>query len=165
MNFLDLIQHAELLAISVAISPTEESIYNIRCREYSDRFSTPLHLVYDLDPLFVIRNLFEDRFRPSEIQEEIPELLEKLYQIKDPTYTSMSKQDTEDMVDNVLNREIRRLAKKKDPWTGEVQKPSVVKNTSGEEVKEPPKKSGGVSFESLEQIDEAGEANKGGFKD
>jgi hypothetical protein len=165
MNFYDLIHHAELLAIGVALSPTPESIYSIRCREYSDRFRTPLHEVYDLDPMFVLKNLYEDKYQPSEIHDEMEDLLDKLYTMQDPTYSRMNKQDLEDMVDAVMNKEIKRLAKTKDPITGELKNPLLAKKTSDKEVKPIPPKGGSMSFESLEMSDEAAEGNKGGFKD
>jgi len=166
MNLYDLIHHAELLAIGVAISPTPESIFAIRCREYSDRFRTPLHMVYDLDPMFVLKNLYEDKYQPSEIQDELEDILDKLYTMQDPTYSRMNKQDLEDMVDAVMNKEIKRLAKAKDPITGELKNPLLAKKTSENKKEEAPKpKSGGLSFESLEMSDEAAEGNKGGFKD
>jgi len=99
------------------------------------------------------------------IHDEMEDLLDKLYTMQDPTYSRMNKQDLEDMVDAVMNKEIKRLAKTKDPITGELKNPLLAKKTSDKEVKPIPPKGGSMSFESLEMSDEAAEGNKGGFKD
>lgn len=113
MNLYDLLEYSQLKAIQAAISPSLESIWRMRCRDYSQKFFTPLHLVMALDPIFILQALYEDQFQPSIVEDELEELLDRLYIMKDPTYSRMSQQDTEDMVDMVLNKEIKRAANKK----------------------------------------------------
>lgn len=155
----ELLEQAQLLAIESAISPSEESIYRLKCRQYSEKFFTPLHLVEELDPMRVFLALAEDQYHPSVVQDELEELLEKLYKMQDPNYSKMDKQEMEDMVDAVLNKELKRLGKKNP------KKSLLDKKTSEKEKKPIPPKMGSMSFENLEKADEASEAVKGGFKD
>lgn len=157
--FLELIEQAELLALHAAISPSIESIYRLKCRQYSVMFHTPLDRVMELDPAFVLQALYEDRFSASAVDEELEELLDRLYTIQDPTYSRISQAETEDLVDSVLQKEMKRLGKNKPS-----EKTLLAKNTSEKETKTTNPKSGGLSFESLEKADEAIEGNSNGFK-
>lgn len=131
-------EHCEIRAIQDAVDPTNDSIYKIKCRDYSKIFFTPLHEVMKLDPVFVISTLYEEKYRPIEIESELDNILEKLYTIKDPTYTKISKEDLEDLMVNVLNKEIRRLSKKK-PTPANIQ--SEIKESESKP------KSGSMSFD------------------
>lgn len=155
MNLYDLIEFHQVLSIGLALEPTTESIFRIKQREYSDRFNTPLHEVAKLDMAFILQHLYEDLYPPSIVEEELEELLDKLYKIKDPTYSRVSVQETEDLVDAVLNREIARAAKKKVP-TQESSKEVDMPGT-------PTPKSGGLNFGQLESLESKAESNKAGF--
>ncbi len=162
MKYYDLIEHAELLAIEAAIAPSPESIYRMKCRQYSVQFHTPLNQVMELDPMFVLQAIFEERYHPSIVEEELEELLERLRKIEDPSYVRMTQQETEDLVDAVLNHELKRKGKSKDK---PLEKTLLEKNTS-EEIKKPiPQKSGSMSFEDLSKSDEMEESGKSGFRD
>ena len=158
INFYSLFELCELRAINAALDPTPESVWRIRCRQYSQMYHTPLHVVMnELDPTMVLQALYEDKYHPSVVEQECEDLLEKLYLIKDPTYSRMSKEDEEAMVDAVLNREIARAAKKRRP-TQETIQADIKKAES-----KPLPKSGGMDFGNLEEIDGKAEANKEGF--
>jgi hypothetical protein len=158
-DFYSLFDLAQIKAIQVALEPTLESIWLIRCREYSVKYHTPLHVVVnELDPMFVLQQLFEDRFTPSDAEEDLEGILEKLYKIKDPSYSRMTAAETEELVDAVLNKELKRLSKKKN--TSE-EKPKPKEKS----VVPPNPKSGSMSFGSLESLESKVEANKAGFED
>jgi hypothetical protein len=161
MNYYDLLEHAELLAINAAISPTAESIYRMKCRAYSQQFHTPLHLVYELDQAIVLQALYEDKYHPSVVEEELEELLEKLRKIEDPSYTRLSDAEVEDLVDAVINHENKRKGNKPKKKTSE--KTLLEKNTSEIVDLPTPPKSGGMSFGDLEKSDEASESGRSGF--
>ena len=155
MNFYDLLEYCQIKAIYNAIDPNQESIYRIKCREYSTKFFTPLHIVQDqLDPLFVMQALYEDKYTPNIVDEELPELLEKLYKIKDPTYDPMPKEEMENLVDAVLNKEIQRLAKKK-----ALTQETIQQEIKQVETKKPIKKLDFGHLEALESEAEAGNSN------
>jgi hypothetical protein len=156
MNLYDLIEYAQVKAILNALDPTQESIWRIKCREYSELFSTPLHVVVnDLDPVFVLQQLYEYQFNPSIVDSELPELLEKLNKIKDPNYDPLPKEEMENLVDAVLNKEIERLSKKKTP----------VQETAKQETKpsKPQMLPKSLDFSDLEKMESKAELNKSGF--
>lgn len=113
MDFYKILEYCELKAIQSAVSPTTDSIWRLQCRKYSKEYFTPLHEVVKLDPLFVLQALYEEKYRPNEIESELEGILENLYTIQDPNYTKISNEDMEELVDQVLNKEIKRLSKKK----------------------------------------------------
>ena len=139
-NFFDILEHSQLRAIDAAINPTAESIYRIKCREYSIKFHTALDQVMKLDPMFVAQTLFEDLFHPSIVNEELEELMDKLYIMKDPNYSRMKQEEVEDLVDAVLNKEIARAAKKK------ITSQEITSQIRAAEAKP---KSGGLDFKDL----------------
>jgi hypothetical protein len=160
VDFYDLLELAQLRAIHSALEPSADSIFRIKCRQYSEKFHTPLDRVMnELDPNLVLQALFEDQFPPSIVEEEAEDLLDRLYTIKDPSYRRISQEETENLVDSVLNREIARLAKtkKKAPTPENIQE--AVKQAEAKP------KSGSMSFGDLEKMETASEANKSGFKD
>ena len=122
-------------------------------------FHTPLHMVDDLDPMYVLQALSESKYPPSIVDEELEELLETLYKMKDPTYSRMSAQETEDLVDAVINKEIKRTSQKKAPTQDTIH--AAIQTAA---IKATPK-SGGMSFTDLENLETKSEANKAGFKD
>jgi hypothetical protein len=163
MDFYSILEFEQLKAIQAAIEPSMESIYRMRCRSYSQKFFTPLHEVYDLDPSLVLQSLYEDQYHPSIVEEELEELIEKLYIMRDPNYASMSKQEIEDLVDSVLNKEIARAAKKKRPTQETIQTEIKAAEIKKPEIDVKPK-SGSMSFGDLEKIDSKVEG-KNGFED
>lgn len=159
MNLYDLLELSEIKAIESAIDPTPESIWRMRCRAYSQKYFTPLHVVMnELDPNMVFQALYEDIYSPSIVNEELEELIEKLYKIKDPSYSRMSKEDTEAMVDNIMNYEIARMAKKKAPT-----QESISTEIKTAEAQKP--KSGSMDFSQLENLESKSEQGKSGFED
>jgi hypothetical protein len=162
LDFYSLFELAEIKAINAALQPSLESVWRMRCREYSTLFHTPLHVVmYELDPEMVLQALNEEKFPPRIVEEELEELAEILYKIKDPKYSRLSKEDLEEMVDAVLNREIARAEKKKKAPTQQ----EITSEVKAAEVKSKIPKSGGMNFSNLEKIDSDSEANGPGFKD
>jgi formate dehydrogenase maturation protein FdhE len=156
-SFYDLFEICRLRAIALAIDPTTESIYRMRCREYSEKYHTPLHIVEkELDPMFVLGHLYEVQYSPKVVDEELNAILEELYKIKDPNYAPMSKEELEDMVDAVMNKEIKRLSKNKRPT-----QETIATDIKKAEVQKP--KSGSMSFGDLEKLEQTAESNKMGF--
>ena len=158
IDLYSLFELAELRAIHAAIEPTMESIWRAKCRSYSLTYHTPLHVVMnELDPLHVLQTLNEEKYSPREIMEEPQEILEILYKMRDPNYVIVSQEETEALVDSVMNKELARAKKKKAPTQQEIQ--SQVK------AAEAKPKSGVLDFGNLEQMESQAESNKAGFKD
>lgn len=157
-DFYSILELAEIRAINAALMPSAESMYRARCRQYSIMFHTPLHVVQELDPLFIIQSLQEEKYTYREVHDDLEGVLELLYRMKDPSYTSMSKEETENLVDAVLNKELERASKKKSPMQETYAKPV--------EQKPEPKikpKSGSMSFGDLERTESDAEDGRNGF--
>lgn len=154
MDFYDFLRYSELKAIYSALDPTLASIYRQKCRAYSETFHTPLHEVHNLDPEFVLQNLYEMEYTIRSVEEDIEGVLEYLYKMKDPTYNPLSKEDTEDLVDAALNNLIRK-------GLGKKLKKVILKET----IDLPVPKSGGMTFGDLEKKEEIAEQGKSGFED
>lgn len=154
MDFYSLVEFSQLKAIHAALEPSIDSIYRLKCREYSIKFHTPLHVVVnELDPVFILQSLYEDQYHPSIVEDELEELLERLRTIQDPTYSKMSQEDVEDLVDHVMNKEIKRMGLSKKP-----------KEVKKEEPKEKTvAKSGSMDFSSLQRSESDSESGKGNF--
>lgn len=153
-DFYNLFELAQLRAISNAIEPTIESIWAMKCREYSQAFYTPLHVVVnELDPMFVLQSLYETHYTPASVDEELEEILEKLYKIENPLYEKISKEEMENLVDQVLNKELKRLGKKKE-ISKKIELPK-------KEVEQP--KSGFMKFDELEKQESQDELGKKNF--
>jgi hypothetical protein len=161
MHYYDLIELAEIKAINSAIFPSTESIYRLKCRQYSEAFFTPLDRVYDLDPQLVLQALYESKYPPSVVENELEELIETLKRIEDPRYTRVSQEEIEDLVDAAINNLNRIKGKKKT-----VIEESLLDKDSKELKKQPiPPKQGSMSFENLQQLEESSENNTKGFRD
>lgn len=93
VTFADLIETFKASAICTALVPTEDSLYRNFCRRYSIAFHTPLHLVQKLEPEFVILNVFEHEMDSMNVDENLEDLLEMIYQIEDPSYDSKAEED------------------------------------------------------------------------
>jgi len=158
MDFYQLFEIAEIKAIQSAMEPSLASIWRKRCRDYSEMFHTPLHVVVnELDPSFVLQALYESKYPPSVANYELEELLEILYKIKDPLYSRMSQEETEELVDNVLNREIKRLSKKQRPT-----QEKIASDIKAADHKKKPK-GGSMDFSQLDKLETKSETNKAGF--
>lgn len=56
-----LLNWVRILALKSVEKPTYEELFDSICRNYSEKFHTPLHQVYDLDPVFVIKQFYASR--------------------------------------------------------------------------------------------------------
>lgn len=149
MDFYGLLEHIQVKSILLALSPKDHYVWRKMCREYSERFHTPLDRVHDLDPEFVLTNLFEEEFSTNNVKKNLDEILDRLYRLRDPNYEAVSSADLEDLVDLVLNKEMKRKGEvRNDP------KPEEPKPTEG-----------GMSFSGLDRMDEIAERGKSGFKE
>jgi hypothetical protein len=113
----------------------------------------------DLEPTLILTALFESEYHPSTAGEDAEELLETLYEIQDPNYQKVDPQETEDLVDMVMNRELARMEKKK-----ALTQQTIVEEIVKEEAKKAHKpKSGKMDFSSLEKMESREEEGTAGF--
>ena len=159
-DLLSLLELSQIKAIGNAIDPTLESIWQLKCREYSKTFHTPLHVVLDLDPELVLDSLYAEKYGLGIEDSEIEDLLEILYKIKDPTYSKISREEMEAMVDMVINKETARLKKQKVVETSLPGDKPIEINPVKPQVK-----SGGMNFADLEKQEAGQELNGEGFEE
>ena len=61
------------IALSNVISPDDDYLYRKYCRQYSKLFSTPLHIVYELQPDLMLKTVYE--YQLEQMEEEDLDLL------------------------------------------------------------------------------------------
>ena len=88
IDFKDLLDTCQAEAIANKLSPTESSIWRSLARSYSKLFSTPLHLVLNMDSEHVILNVYEYQLKDLDEDkiENLEHLMETIYTIEDPDY-------------------------------------------------------------------------------
>lgn len=109
-----LLVYCKIKAIQNALTPSEESVFDSFCRAYSKRFFTPLHIVRQLDPEFVIQSVFDDNYEEVDVFDEIEGILEDIYKIESPGYEKQQKVDMDAFIKNMEQREKRRLRGEQD---------------------------------------------------
>lgn len=146
IKFQDVIDLARSIALASKVSPTEESVWRSMCRSYSTKFATPLHLVMELDPEFVLIHHYESQFDELDDLEEIIEsFLDVVYGLEDPEYEKAKKDNDDEFAEEVEQQELLRVAKVK-------AKAEALKKTASEEPKAPDSnlpQSGGINLSYL----------------
>ena len=89
--------------------------------------------------------------------------MDELYTIQNPEYSRISKEQLEELVDAVMNKEIQRASKKK-PVTQQTIAEDIKESVSKKpiEKKDPPvklPKSGGMNFSDLDKLESNQENN------
>lgn len=59
----ELIKALQILALKACEEPNDMDVYNRICRQFSKDFNMPLSEVIDADPIWVLRNYFEDKYQ------------------------------------------------------------------------------------------------------
>lgn len=113
MTLQDIIDYCRAAAIADALYAGEEANYRYICRQYSKTFFTPLHLVYSLDPEEVVRAYFEDQMDARDVDKEIDSLLDAIYELEDPNYTSEKREELNDFIKEAEEQERKRVASNK----------------------------------------------------
>ncbi len=111
MDFNDLLECMEAEALSNKLFATEASIYEYICRRYSQRFSTPLHLVMELDPAFVVRMHYEAELDEVDLEENLESVLDQAYALQDPNYERSKKDQFAEDIKKYEAQEAERIAK------------------------------------------------------
>jgi len=58
----ELIRAIRILAVQSVEDASDEDVYAKVCRFYSKEFNTPLHMVEELDPIYVLTHFFQHRY-------------------------------------------------------------------------------------------------------
>jgi hypothetical protein len=114
LEFRALLNSLQTQAIANKLSPTEVSLWRSMCREYSQKFHTPLHLVLEMAPEDVVINIYESQLEPINARkwENLERILETLSMIEDPDYDTKKEKKLQDEIATMEREEEERLEKK-----------------------------------------------------
>lgn len=98
IEFKDLLDYCRAESLANRVAPTELSVWRAICREYSETFHTPLHLVLEMDPEFVILNVYEKQAEDIDLEDyqRLEHLMDILRAIEDPNYEANQKAEQDE---------------------------------------------------------------------
>lgn len=141
MELRELLEYCKAEAIANTVSATEVSVWRTLCREYSKKFSTPLHLCLDgtIDPEAIVLAEFEDQLSNFKEEDHLDSILDQIYTLEDPDYESAKSEELYNFVEKAEKEEAERLrlgkpihkALAQDPQIKEVEPQHVVRKKSG----------------------------------
>lgn len=156
LQFKDLTEYCQALAVAGKLSPDEESVWRYFCRVYSQKFNTPLVQVLEMEPEHVILNVYESQMDDLDTDENLDRMLDIIYGLEDPEYEASKKEELNSFIEQAEKEEKERLSKNK-PIHPALRYESEVslKNTPENEAatKEAPK-SGGINLAYLAKEEE-----------
>ena len=111
VDYQYLLDYCQIEALANAVRPTESSSFRAICRSYSKLFPTPLHLVLNLDPEFVILNVYEHQAESLDLKnyQRLEDLLDRLSSIDDPNHESKKKKEQEEFDRKAEAEEAERI--------------------------------------------------------
>lgn len=110
LSLRELVELCRAEAISCKLSHTEASAWRSYCREYSKMFHTPYHLVLDMEPEFVVLAVCEDNLDDINVEENLENLMNRIYTIEDPSYEASQEQELQDWIKDAENEEKDRVS-------------------------------------------------------
>jgi len=150
MFFKEIIETAQSVALANKLRPTEISIYEKICREYSKLFHTELTKVYDLSPEFVFTQLYSNQLESWDEEERLPEILEMIYSLSDPNYDASKEAAIKEETQRIIEEEERRIMEKKPIHSslGKSQSKAIQEDPIPKELP----KSGGINMALINQL-------------
>lgn len=111
IEFKDLLEYCQALAIANKMNPTEDSTWRSLCRDYSEAFHTPLYLVLEMDPEHVILNVYEKQAEGMDIEDynKLEHILDTLRTIEDPNYEAVKNKEQEEFDRKAEEEEEQRV--------------------------------------------------------
>jgi hypothetical protein len=109
MSLRELTEFCQAQAIADKLNPDEASVWRAVCRAYSQKFSTPLHEVLNLDPEFVFTHYYEDQLEELDGYEHLEKMLDILYGIEDPDYEQTRKEEFDSFIEMAEAQEEERI--------------------------------------------------------
>lgn len=129
MSFPLLLEYCQSVALAEKFNRTEDGIYRSICQTYSKTFHTPLHLVFELDPVEVLTAYFTEWLdnRNLDEEEDVEELHELILGLIDPSYLD-NKEDELNKYMKILAKEEKAKAKTKSKAKGTAPKVELPKS-------------------------------------
>lgn len=104
---------AQAEAIAEKLSPTNDGTWRSICRAYSKKYSTPLHLVVEMAPEFILQHHYEGEFEDVDLEEHLDQFERMIRMIEDPNYVQEEAEELDDFIEKAERDEEERLAKGK----------------------------------------------------
>lgn len=135
IDFKEFLETLQAEAILNKLNPTEETIWYSIARSYSQKFSTPLKEVLEMDPAHVISQHYGAQLDDVDAEENAEKLLELVNTIKNPNYEKEKNGDLEDFVKQAEEEEKQRI--KKGAPVPTTTKKSLLDNNVKDQEKQP----------------------------
>ena len=164
MDFKDLLDYCRAEAISNTLANSEVAVWRSLCRNYSKKFSTPLHLCLDgtIPAEDILLAEFEDQLDDFDEDKHLDAIMETINRLEDPNYDEILNKELEEFMTKVAEEERERIRLGK-PIHKAMQKETDLENTSEKQVEETPKQSKG--YVNLAYLQEEEINQVGGFED
>jgi len=154
IEFKELLDFCQAEAIANKMAPTEASVWRALCRQYSEKFHTPLVQVLEMDPEHVILNVFEAQSEDMDVEDyqKLEHIMDTLQTINDPEYERAKAGEQAEFDRRAEEEEAKRIAAGKPVYQGKR------KNTFGKtEAPEEKKPTGGsINLDYLSKQDSEG---------
>lgn len=155
IDLKDLLEYCQAEAIANRMNPTEESLYRYFCREYSEKFFTPLYLVLEMDPEHVLLNVYEKRSENIDLEDyqKLEAVLDTIKSMRDPDYEN-TKQKEQDEFDRQAELEEEERVKSNKPVYQPKLKKTLSKKAEAPVEKRPTQ--GSINLDYLSRQDSEG---------
>jgi hypothetical protein len=147
VDFQDIVDFCQAQALANKLEPTEDSVWRSLCRSYSKNFNTPLHLVLEMSPEYVITHVYEERYSDINEEEQLDKLLDMIYSLADPEYEKQQREETVEFMAQAEAEEAERIR------LGKPIHPALKKEHSLKDLpeEEPKPTSGSINLSYLEK--------------
>ena len=111
MDFKELLDYCKAEAICHTLTASEVSVWRTLCRNYSKKFSTPLHLCLDgtIPPEDILLAEFEDQLETFDEEKDLEQIIEQIYRIEDPDYDDKASEELEEFMQRTAAEEQERV--------------------------------------------------------
>jgi len=154
IDFSELLEYCRIEAIASKMAPTEDSIYRSICRDYSEMFHTPLHMVLEMDPLHVVLNVYEKQAEGMDTTDyqKLELIMDTIMGIEDPNYEAKKSKEQEEFDRKAELEEEERIKAGKPIY--QPKKKTLSKNEEAPDKKLP--KGGLINLDYLSKQDSEG---------
>lgn len=111
IEFNELLETLQAEALADKFEPTQTSVWENICRQYSKKFFTPLHAVLKMDPEFVIRQIYADQMDEANFDDHLENLVDLLKHLEDPEYDADAEKEMDEFIAKAEAEEKERIAK------------------------------------------------------
>lgn len=149
MDFKDLADFCQAQAVANKLHPTDESVWRKFCREYSNIFNTPLHIVKAMEPVDVVLELYEYQLDDISLDDNMETILDVIYSLEDPEYAKYKRDELKSFMKEAEEEEEQRQRAGRPIHKAMLDDDVSIKNSIPKEapISEPIKpRSGGIKF-------------------